>query len=278
MGTMSRGDDATNPSASDDLGRGKWVKVIAGEDEHFGQVGKVVEVLGDDDPDGFDVCVQFRGDTEHYAFARSELLAAKSPRLRKRLPAKAAPSLGRRTRDVPLTRTAGDRGQRSPTSRQGGDLGKSTGVPRIVWISGAGILLLIFTTVMVFVSNTGNQTLSKQQTTGDSASSSTPFDGNLLGALDDWWGAVCSPGTWQNGGKKVFPNESESGFCIAGQTPIWVARFASTAVMRNDLIRMNMQSFAWGHDGPTVVVFATNQNNPSPLGPLSAYGFRSGAA
>jgi hypothetical protein len=51
---------------------GAPVKVVAAGDEHEGQVG-VVRALFNEDEDGLDVCVNFQGDNEVYAFSRDEL-------------------------------------------------------------------------------------------------------------------------------------------------------------------------------------------------------------
>jgi hypothetical protein len=54
------------------LAPGAPVKVVAAGDEHEGQVG-VVRALFNEDDDGLDVCVKFKGDNEVYAFSRDEL-------------------------------------------------------------------------------------------------------------------------------------------------------------------------------------------------------------
>jgi hypothetical protein len=54
------------------LARGAPVKVLAVGDEHEGRVG-TVQTFFDDADDGLDVGVIFKGDTDIYAFARTEL-------------------------------------------------------------------------------------------------------------------------------------------------------------------------------------------------------------
>ena len=56
--------------------KGTWAEVVADRDEHHGQIGKISEVCDDEDADGFDVIVEFRGDPNSYAFRPNELIAA----------------------------------------------------------------------------------------------------------------------------------------------------------------------------------------------------------
>jgi serine/threonine-protein kinase len=58
---------------------GRWAKVVAIGDDHHGQVGRISATCDDEDEDGLDVIVEFRGDPSSYAFRRDELVAASAP-------------------------------------------------------------------------------------------------------------------------------------------------------------------------------------------------------
>ncbi|OBA64701.1 hypothetical protein A5647_24825 [Mycobacterium sp. 1100029.7] len=58
---------------------GSWAKVVAVGDDHYGQIGRIKAICDDDDADGLDVIVEFRGDPSSYAFRRDELVAASAP-------------------------------------------------------------------------------------------------------------------------------------------------------------------------------------------------------
>lgn len=60
---------------------GAWVKVVADNDKHVGQVGKIIDVCDedDDDDDELDVIVAFPGERHSYAFRRLELTPASAP-------------------------------------------------------------------------------------------------------------------------------------------------------------------------------------------------------
>jgi serine/threonine protein kinase len=60
---------------------GRWAKVVATGDDHYGQIGRISAVCDDDDDGegGLDVIVEFRGDSRSYAFRQDELIAASAP-------------------------------------------------------------------------------------------------------------------------------------------------------------------------------------------------------
>jgi len=66
--------------------------VVAAADDHFGQIGKISDICDDEEEDGLDVIVEFRGDPSIYAFRRDELVAATGPA--ERQPVRSAPPDG----------------------------------------------------------------------------------------------------------------------------------------------------------------------------------------
>jgi hypothetical protein len=72
--------------------KGSWAKVVADGDDHYREIGKIIEVFDEEDEDGFEVIVEFRGDPHGYAFQRDELVAVAPPA--ERQPAPSAPSRG----------------------------------------------------------------------------------------------------------------------------------------------------------------------------------------
>lgn len=60
---------------------GAWVKVVAAGDNHYGQVGRIVEVCEeeDEDDDDLDVIVAFPGERHAYAYRRIELTPTSAP-------------------------------------------------------------------------------------------------------------------------------------------------------------------------------------------------------
>jgi serine/threonine protein kinase len=58
---------------------GRWAKVVTTGDDHYGQIGRISAICDDDDEDGLDIIVEFRGDPSSYAFRRDELVAASAP-------------------------------------------------------------------------------------------------------------------------------------------------------------------------------------------------------
>jgi len=58
---------------------GRWAKVVASGDDHYGQIARISAISDDEDDDDLDVIVEFRGDRSSYAFRRDELVAASAP-------------------------------------------------------------------------------------------------------------------------------------------------------------------------------------------------------
>jgi hypothetical protein len=136
-------------------------------------------------------------------------------------------------------------------------------------ISAAGVLGIIVI-VLVLASCSSN----RSATTGTSPGAA---EVNLSGNFDDWLAAVCKPGSYENGGRKIFRNSNAGGSCMPANGQggiILIGEWDSNFVMTNDLTALRIKYYASWTDGQSPKAFVPYGSvTGAELEPLTRFGF-----
>lgn len=127
-----------------------------------------------------------------------------------------------------------------------------------------GLLLL----VIAGLHSSNSSTTARSGATTQTARSSTS---------DQWFAAVCQPGTFHNGGREVLPNAEAGASCMTSPRggPIFAGQYSSLFVARNDAAVFHMGSsaiIATDSGGYALFVAPTDRSGAS-LQPLAQFGF-----
>jgi hypothetical protein len=134
-----------------------------------------------------------------------------------------------------------------------------------VWtIAGSAVLVIILAII-------GANSSTRSSTAGGSTPTSIPS------TQDDWLAAVCKPGTFHNGGRKLLANADGQASCSSGLyngQPIGLGQYSDEYMARNDVAMLRAASaIARTDSGDWEVFIALGDPSGRVLQPLADLGF-----